>query len=122
MSRCVLRRPKPRLVYRHGTRRTAPRGADRNHAPRRLRAAGFTAGGHSPRGERPHHGTDGDVEVDVADAYSGFVIEQLGRRKGEMLDMSGAGGNHICDALKVRPAACSASATCSSPKRAARAR
>jgi GTP-binding protein len=35
-----------------------------------------------------------EVEIDVAQAYSGFVIEQMGRRKGELLDMSTAADGH----------------------------
>jgi GTP-binding protein len=29
-----------------------------------------------------------EVEIDVAEAFSGFVIEQMGKRKGELIDMS----------------------------------
>ena len=36
-----------------------------------------------------------DVEIDVAEEYSGAVIEQLGRRRGEMQDMSVAGDGHV---------------------------
>jgi len=36
-----------------------------------------------------------DVEIDVAEAYSGFVIDQLSRRKGEMRDMKTSGAAHV---------------------------
>jgi len=36
-----------------------------------------------------------EVEIDVAEPYSGFVIEQLGRRKGELLDMGTASDGHV---------------------------
>ena len=36
-----------------------------------------------------------EVEVDVAEEYSGAVIEQLGRRRGEMQDMKPSGDGHL---------------------------
>ena len=36
-----------------------------------------------------------DVEVDVAEEYSGAVIEQLGRRRGEMQDMRTSNDGHV---------------------------
>jgi len=36
-----------------------------------------------------------EVEVDVAEEYSGAVIEQLGRRRGEMQDMKPSGDGHV---------------------------
>jgi len=36
-----------------------------------------------------------EVEVDVAEEYSGTVIEQLGRRRGEMQDMKPSGDGHM---------------------------
>ena len=42
-----------------------------------------------------------EVEIDVAEEYSGVVIEQLGRRKGEMLDMSTPGDGHVYMRFKV---------------------
>ena len=48
-----------------------------------------------------------EVEIDVAEEYSGVVIEQLGRRKGEMLDMSTPGDGHVYMRFKgtdARPA------------------
>jgi GTP-binding protein len=42
-----------------------------------------------------------EVEIDVAEEYSGVVIEQLGRRKGEMLDMSTPGDGHVYLRFKV---------------------
>ena len=35
-----------------------------------------------------------DVEIDVAQEFSGFVIEQMGRRKGELKDMSPTADGH----------------------------
>jgi GTP-binding protein len=35
-----------------------------------------------------------EVEIDVAQEYSGFVIEQMGKRKGELQDMSTAADGH----------------------------
>ena len=42
-----------------------------------------------------------EVEIDVAEEYSGVVIEQLGRRKGEMLDMVSPGDGHVYMRFKV---------------------
>ena len=42
-----------------------------------------------------------EVEIDVAEEYSGVVIEQLGRRKGEMLDMNAPGNGHVYMRFKV---------------------
>ena len=42
-----------------------------------------------------------EVEIDVAEEYSGIVIEQLGRRKGEMLDMKAPGNGHVHMRFKV---------------------
>ncbi|HEY3331087.1 MAG TPA: translational GTPase TypA [Capsulimonadaceae bacterium] len=42
-----------------------------------------------------------NVEIDVAEAYSGFVIEQLSRRKGEMTDMTSSGTAHVTQHWKV---------------------
>ena len=42
-----------------------------------------------------------EVEIDVAEEYSGVVIEQLGRRKGEMLDMNAPGNGHVLMRFKV---------------------
>ncbi|MDQ2798692.1 MAG: translational GTPase TypA [Armatimonadota bacterium] len=36
-----------------------------------------------------------EVEIDVAEEYSGAVIEALGRRKGEMQDMNAPGTGHV---------------------------
>ncbi len=36
-----------------------------------------------------------EVEIDVAEEYSGAVIEQLGRRRGEMQDMKPSGDGHL---------------------------
>ena len=36
-----------------------------------------------------------EVEIDVAEEYSGVVIEQLGRRRAEMLDMNTPGNGHV---------------------------
>jgi GTP-binding protein len=41
------------------------------------------------------------VEIDVAEPYSGFCIEQLSRRKGEMTDMIGSGADHVIQHWKV---------------------
>jgi GTP-binding protein len=35
-----------------------------------------------------------EIEIDVAKEYSGFVIEQMGRRKGEILDMGTSSDGH----------------------------
>ena len=42
-----------------------------------------------------------EVEIDVAEEYSGIVIEQLGRRKGEMLDMNAPGNGHVHMRFKI---------------------
>ena len=42
-----------------------------------------------------------EVEIDVAEEYSGVVIEQLGRRRGEMLDMNAPGNGHVHLRFKV---------------------
>ena len=42
-----------------------------------------------------------EVEIDVAEEYSGVVIEQLGRRRGEMLDMKTPGDGHMYLRFKV---------------------
>ncbi len=42
-----------------------------------------------------------EVEIDVAEEYSGVVIEQLGRRRGEMLDMASPGDGHVYMRFKV---------------------
>ncbi len=42
-----------------------------------------------------------EVEVDVAEEYSGVVIEQLSRRKGEMQDMNSPGNGHVHMRFKV---------------------
>jgi len=42
-----------------------------------------------------------EVEIDVAEEYSGVVIEQLGRRKAEMLDMNAPGNGHVHMRFKV---------------------
>jgi GTP-binding protein len=42
-----------------------------------------------------------DVEIDVAEEYSGFVIEQLSKRKGEMTDMSSSGAVHVTQHWRV---------------------
>lgn len=42
-----------------------------------------------------------EVEIDVAEEYSGVVIEQLGRRKGEMLDMKAPGNGTVHMRFKV---------------------
>ncbi len=42
-----------------------------------------------------------EVEIDVAEEYSGVVIEQLGRRRAEMLDMNSPGNGHVHMRFKV---------------------
>ena len=42
-----------------------------------------------------------EVEIDVAEEYSGVVIEQLGRRRAEMLDMNSPGNGHVRMRFKV---------------------
>jgi GTP-binding protein len=42
-----------------------------------------------------------EVEIDVAEEHSGTVIEQLGRRRGEMLDMQAPGNGHVHMRFKV---------------------
>jgi len=42
-----------------------------------------------------------EVEVDVAEEYSGVVIEQLSKRKGEMQDMNSPGNGHVHMRFKV---------------------
>ncbi|MDR3707521.1 MAG: translational GTPase TypA [Capsulimonadaceae bacterium] len=42
-----------------------------------------------------------DVEIDVAEPYSGFVIEQLSRRRGEMRDMTTSGTAHVTQHWRV---------------------
>jgi GTP-binding protein len=42
-----------------------------------------------------------DVEIDVNEAYSGFVIEQLSQRKGEMTDMTSSGAEHVTQHWRV---------------------
>ncbi|MGO8670616.1 MAG: translational GTPase TypA [Capsulimonadaceae bacterium] len=42
-----------------------------------------------------------EVEIDVAEEHSGTVIEQIGRRRGEMLDMQAPGNGHVHMRFKV---------------------
>ena len=42
-----------------------------------------------------------EVEIDVGEEYSGVVIEQLGRRRAEMLDMNSPGNGHVHLRFKV---------------------
>jgi GTP-binding protein len=42
-----------------------------------------------------------EVEIDVADEYAGVVIEHLGKRRGEMLDMSSPGNGHTMMRFKI---------------------
>ena len=42
-----------------------------------------------------------EVDIDVAEEFSGFVIEQFGRRKGELLNMNSAGDGHTRLLYKV---------------------
>jgi GTP-binding protein len=66
-----------------------------------------------------------EVVIDVPEAYVGVVIEKLGGRRGEMLEMRSSGqgeGSGLTRIVYRCPhAACSATAASSSPTRAARA-
>jgi GTP-binding protein len=42
-----------------------------------------------------------EVEIDVAEEFSGFVIEQLSRRKGEMVNMTTSGVAHVTQHWRV---------------------
>jgi GTP-binding protein len=42
-----------------------------------------------------------EVEIDVAEEHSGVVIEQLGRRRGEMLDMRTIGNGNVHMRFKI---------------------
>jgi GTP-binding protein len=42
-----------------------------------------------------------EVDIDVADEFSGFVIETFGRRKGELINMSSTGDGHTRLLFKV---------------------
>jgi GTP-binding protein len=73
-------------------RRTAARRADRNHAPRRLRAG-------VSRPARDAEDENGEklepieeVVIDVDDEHSGVVVQKLSRAQGRLLDMRPSGG------------------------------
>jgi GTP-binding protein len=81
-----------RHVHGERPRRAAPGHPHGDHAPRRLRVRRLAP---------PHHHEEGaddgetlepfeEVVIDVPEAFVGVVIEKLGKRKGEMLEMRGS--------------------------------
>jgi predicted membrane GTPase involved in stress response len=61
-----------------------------------------------------------EVTIDVPENLMGPVIEKLGQRKGEMLEMKNPGGGLVRLVYRSRRAASSATAPSSSPTPAAR--
>jgi GTP-binding protein len=87
------RHPHRRHAGRRGLRGLGPRRiadgrADREHAPRRVRAVDLAPAGDHAGGKRPAVEPIEEVTIDVDDDYTGAVIEKLtGPRKGEMVEM-----------------------------------
>jgi GTP-binding protein len=82
------------FVLRFGPRRIAARGPDRDHAPRRLRAAVSR-----PRVvlQKDENGEIlepiEEVVIDVDEEHSGVVVQKMSERKAEMVEMRPSGGN-----------------------------
>ncbi len=95
-SNVALRVERDR-VARHlrgaGPRRAAPDGAHRDDAARGLRADGVAAAGHLQDRRRPARSSSPTRRsvIDLDEAFSGAVIEELGRRGGRMQEMGPAG-------------------------------
>jgi GTP-binding protein len=82
-----------RLLRGRRSRRLAARRADRDDAPRGLRAGRRAVRASVP--DRPKTGQRlepiEEVVIDVDDAYTGPVVEQISLRKGELQDMRPSG-------------------------------
>jgi GTP-binding protein len=114
-----------RHVHGERPRRAAPRHPHGDHAPRRLRVRRLAPAHHHEEGPdgavlEPYE----EVVIDVPEAFVGVVIEKLGGRRGEMLEMRSSRARapaSPASSTACPPAACSATAASSSPTRAARA-
>ena len=78
-------------------RRIAARRADRDDAPRRLRAVDLAPAGAVQ--DRPDDGQRlepiEEVFVDVDEEFAGIVVEKMSRRKAEMQEMRPSGGGKL---------------------------
>ncbi len=78
-------------------RRAAPGDIDRNHAPRRLRISGFSSSGH-PEGERRRWRSWSRSKKCISKPRAdtmGTVVEMLGARRGQMVDMTDMGDEGV---------------------------